>query len=1063
MTQELINFRGDFHNPELLTEFSCRECQQVINETDIKEKNYSLFVSNQNNQITKDEYANQVFFGLKLWLQVVKHKRCPLRKAKPYFAFREPLIQIKLTEQKDEEIENLKKQIEQLQIQLTNLQTTREQAQIQIPHKRYPIDTRTGVLKNKVLKVEKPILSSVDPEIEKIVRSTEQCEAAKSFLHLFAYQQLAKKNQELDKKLSFIEEKNEKLEQELSKHKQELENKNNEISTLKEKQSSSEQNLKNLAEKTEKDFTNLAIEGAKGLDKNDYSKEDVKIENAAIDEKIKKGVLGKTQEANETFKETLKKFGKCNRENSICENRENCTCICNIGFFEDIFQKGGAIGGGAACVACGAAITFLSGVILAPIGGPLTGAGLSSMTTGIVKSVKKEKINAKSYFVDVGFGAAAGLLTGGVGAIGEVAATEVAKGVVKEAAKNGAKLAIRVGAGACAGPAAKSLDECKQCLKGSSLVGGIGGTFNQIGSAVSNSVENEIGQVVAKIAIETAGNTGIDAGYQFVNIANGEQEEFDLERAAVVFTTTITAASVREGVRQGAKTAVRNQIYKENGGKHRYVNHKKIENEVPKEYVDEVKEKFDKIHDPQYQKPLAKKIEAIQEHQTEFSSRKESIENLEKVSEKFGVLREKLIERIETKSNFGSNSEDRAAIGKEISGLNKIIKEADEFLRMEKANYRKDFVATDPTKQKDYFLSEDRLHALKGQKLGQIAIGKELERTVFDFNKNGKHNFAGFNAEHDYLKIPNRSETSQYEIKFKNEGGGHVQHYHSLSQDRSKILNQNFDNKTKSLKGLVERLGIEKKQVQDLVEAYRNCNEDNINQIKQKILEREGKKEDLQEKEKSRVIDLGQEQQVLISQIQISPKNNKDITEEQIWDEFNKLKVWFYQENPVNSEEEKKERFRKFNNILGTLTDAEERKRYDDCLNQFVRAKREKLRKVTEENKEWKCELCQQPYEKLIIYSEENPADITIDCPSCLRFCETNKIIRELKFLNTIQQTQMNVLENNLSGEKSVRTRRIAELKKHKQALKDQVKFDLLFVPAGEVFYDLVSQKIAGK
>ncbi|CAG8587430.1 6442_t:CDS:10, partial [Racocetra fulgida] len=36
----------------------------------------------------------------------------------------------------------------------------------------------------------------------------------------------------------------------------------------------------------------------------------VKVENAAIDEKIKKGVLGKTQEANETFKETLKKQNK---------------------------------------------------------------------------------------------------------------------------------------------------------------------------------------------------------------------------------------------------------------------------------------------------------------------------------------------------------------------------------------------------------------------------------------------------------------------------------------------------------------------------------------------------------------------------------------------------------------------------------------------------------------------------------------------------------------------------------------------------------------------------------
>jgi len=43
--------------------------------------------------------------------------------------------------------------------------------------------------------------------------------------------------------------------------------------------------------------------------KTPLSRLSVKVENAAIDEKIKKGVLGKTQEANETFKETLKKFG----------------------------------------------------------------------------------------------------------------------------------------------------------------------------------------------------------------------------------------------------------------------------------------------------------------------------------------------------------------------------------------------------------------------------------------------------------------------------------------------------------------------------------------------------------------------------------------------------------------------------------------------------------------------------------------------------------------------------------------------------------------------------------
>ena len=35
----------------------------------------------------------------------------------------------------------------------------------------------------------------------------------------------------------------------------------------------------------------------------------IKIENAAIDEKVKKSLLSKTQKVNELFKETLKRFG----------------------------------------------------------------------------------------------------------------------------------------------------------------------------------------------------------------------------------------------------------------------------------------------------------------------------------------------------------------------------------------------------------------------------------------------------------------------------------------------------------------------------------------------------------------------------------------------------------------------------------------------------------------------------------------------------------------------------------------------------------------------------------
>ncbi|CAG8566608.1 23716_t:CDS:1, partial [Racocetra persica] len=83
MSATPIKFSGSFLNTELLREFVCLACQQSLTEEDISERNYSLYVSSQQNQIVKEEYGTQSFYGLKFWLRTVQHRRCQLRKSQP--------------------------------------------------------------------------------------------------------------------------------------------------------------------------------------------------------------------------------------------------------------------------------------------------------------------------------------------------------------------------------------------------------------------------------------------------------------------------------------------------------------------------------------------------------------------------------------------------------------------------------------------------------------------------------------------------------------------------------------------------------------------------------------------------------------------------------------------------------------------------------------------------------------------------------------------------------------------------------------------------------------------
>src|SRR5438128_1908222 len=114
--------------------------------------------------------------------------------------------------------------------------------------------------------------------------------------------------------------------------------------------------------------------------------------------------------------------GNCDyfsQENSSCVEYVTCTCQYNVNGVNDFLQKVSAIGGGIITAGAGIGLSVASGGLLIPfVSGPMVGVGFSSVIKGIEKFIKKEKIEAKDYLLEVGFGAATGVFTGGVGAVG---------------------------------------------------------------------------------------------------------------------------------------------------------------------------------------------------------------------------------------------------------------------------------------------------------------------------------------------------------------------------------------------------------------------------------------------------------------------------------------------------------------------------------------------------------------------------------------------------------------------------------------------------------------------
>ncbi|CAF5195042.1 unnamed protein product, partial [Rotaria magnacalcarata] len=93
-----------------------------------------------------------------------------------------------------------------------------------------------------------------------------------------------------------------------------------------------------------------------------------------------------------------------------CESTWSCDCQCNVGGDADASQKGVAIIGGLAFAIGGLFFAISTGGV-GPIllGGAMLGGGVSSTWNGAEKAIKGERINGKTFALDVAFGAITGV------------------------------------------------------------------------------------------------------------------------------------------------------------------------------------------------------------------------------------------------------------------------------------------------------------------------------------------------------------------------------------------------------------------------------------------------------------------------------------------------------------------------------------------------------------------------------------------------------------------------------------------------------------------------------
>jgi hypothetical protein len=461
-----------------------------------------------------------------------------------------------------------------------------------------------------------------------------------------------------------------------------------------------------------------------------------------------------------------------NGRHSKCESEWSCDCKCNIGTGADAIQKIAAVEGGALLAIGGIAFTVCTGGLGAVlVGGAMLGAGISSAWNGTEKIIKKERMDGKSYVANVAFGAVAGAATGGIGAGGEVVATNV----TKEVAKVGlTKLAVRTGTGAVAGLASKAIDEVKVCsttdkkwsdfgknldengnengtamswVMGAAVGGALGGASSHISSNVTKSVSDGVGKAATRVAVSATAAATSDALIQGANIVAGNQEHYDVQRTVTCATTSAILTTAQEGVK--------NAVYHVNGGKdnmlHEKTNKKVIEENVPEQDREKVLKASDNL-----KKIPRNTVEQQSAKSAEYTSSKYNEANHQQTIKQYDS-------QIQSELQLKKDAID----AKDYSSVKQHTEQAKNLIAEKQAEITKFQATNTPVKKTDIQpMTKENAHFLTGGNLGQVAVDVESTnsgsrgpvRATFDYDvtKKGDPIFkaSGYTDKHDYGSVP---------------------------------------------------------------------------------------------------------------------------------------------------------------------------------------------------------------------------------------------------------------------------------------------------------------------
>lgn len=457
---------------------------------------------------------------------------------------------------------------------------------------------------------------------------------------------------------------------------------------------------------------------------------------------------------------------------SKCESAWSCHCKCNVGNGADVAQKVAAIDGGILLAAGGIALTVctggLGGIL---VGGAMLGAGISSVWNGAEKTLKDERMDGASYAANVAFGAVTGAATGGIGAGGEVVATNV----TKEVAKVGlTKLAVRTGAGTVAGLTSKAIDEVRMCstagkhwsdfgksldengkdngtamswVMGAAVGGALGGASSHISSTVTKSISDDVARAATRVVVSTTTAATSDAVIQGANIAVGNQDHYDVKRTVTCAATSAILTTAQEGVK-GA-------VYHAHGGKdnmlHEKTNKKVIEENFPKKERETVSKEYENL-----KKIPRSTVEQGSTKSTEYTSSKE-----------YEALHQQRLAQYDSQIQAELALKKTAIDVKNIPSIRQHDQNLQQLMAAKRAETEIFRQTNTPVPKSDIqLMNAANAHFLTGENNGQVAVDLPSTndgtrggvRATFDYDvsKKGDPMFkaSGYTDRHDYPSVP---------------------------------------------------------------------------------------------------------------------------------------------------------------------------------------------------------------------------------------------------------------------------------------------------------------------